>query len=84
MALRGIERDGAGLREGIATVASWENTKPLATRASHECRQMAVLASLVLNAALARTESRGGHYRNDFPDRDDQHWKKQQVWKREP
>ena len=79
----GIERDGAGLREGIATVASWENAKPLATRASHECRQMAVLASLMLNAALERTESRGGHYRNDFPDRDDQHWKKQQVWKRE-
>ena len=80
----GIERDGAGLREGVATVASWENAKPRATRASHECRQMAVLASLMLNAALERTESRGGHYRNDFPDRDDQHWKKQQVWKREP
>jgi succinate dehydrogenase/fumarate reductase flavoprotein subunit len=44
---------------------------------------MAVLASLMLTAALKRTESRGGHYRHDFPTRDDLHWKKQQVWKRD-
>lgn len=31
---------------------------------------------LVARAALRREESRGGHYRADFPDRDDVHWKK--------
>jgi len=31
---------------------------------------------LIARAALRREESRGGHYRSDFPDRDDVHWKR--------
>jgi len=31
---------------------------------------------LIARAALRREESRGGHYRADFPDRDDVHWKR--------
>jgi L-aspartate oxidase len=30
---------------------------------------------LIARAALRRRESRGGHYRTDFPSRDDLHWK---------
>jgi L-aspartate oxidase len=36
---------------------------------------LATVALLVARAALRREESRGGHYRADFPDRDDLHWK---------
>jgi succinate dehydrogenase/fumarate reductase flavoprotein subunit len=29
---------------------------------------------MIARAALWRTESRGAHYRTDFPRRDDEHW----------
>jgi L-aspartate oxidase len=34
---------------------------------------------LVARAALRREESRGGHFRADFPKRDDLHWKVHMV-----
>jgi len=76
----GIERDAAGLRKGMAELGGWRRSTRSADRESHECRQMAILASLILRAALERTESRGGHFRRDFPGRDDAEWKRQQVW----
>ena len=33
-----------------------------------------VVARLVVRAALWREESRGAHFRSDFPARDDIHW----------
>ena len=38
---------------------------------------MLVAARLIASAALLRTESRGGHYRIDFPDTT--HWWKRPV-----
>jgi succinate dehydrogenase/fumarate reductase flavoprotein subunit len=40
-----------------------------------ELRSAAATATLILQAALKREESRGAHFREDFPDQDDQNWK---------
>ncbi|MBW2091682.1 MAG: FAD-binding protein, partial [Deltaproteobacteria bacterium] len=41
-----------------------------------ELGHMLDIAQVVVEAALARTESRGAHFRDDFPERDDQNWLK--------
>jgi succinate dehydrogenase / fumarate reductase flavoprotein subunit len=40
------------------------------------------IAEALVVSALARTESRGGHFRNDFPKRDDVNWMKHTVVRR--
>ena len=43
-------------------------------RLAHETKNMVLNAQMRLNSALFRTESRGNHYREDFPRRDDENW----------
>ena len=40
-----------------------------------EVRSAARAASLILEAAIRRTESRGAHYRQDFPNQNDRQWR---------
>jgi succinate dehydrogenase/fumarate reductase flavoprotein subunit len=42
----------------------------------HDLKNMAQCAEIYFTSALARTESRGWHYREDFPQRDDATWRK--------
>jgi len=63
----GIVRDGAGLEEAAATLATWESMLPPVTdRASRELRSLVTCARLATEAALLREESRGAHFRTDF------------------
>ena len=40
---------------------------------------MSCVAHAILHSAMARTESRGAHFRNDFPHRDDQNFQKHSI-----
>jgi L-aspartate oxidase len=40
---------------------------------------MLITASLITESALQRTESRGGHYRSDYPLEDNQNWLHQSI-----
>jgi len=49
-----------------------------------ELGNMLEVAEVVTVCALNRTESRGGHSREDFPDRDDVNWLKHTLaWKKD-
>jgi succinate dehydrogenase / fumarate reductase flavoprotein subunit len=43
---------------------------------ARELENMIVLARVITLGALARNESRGAHYKPDFPERDDANWLK--------
>jgi L-aspartate oxidase len=62
----GVERDGDGLHAARCELA---RLAPLAA-GSIEGANALLVAELVVDAALARTESRGAHTRRDFPDLD--------------
>ena len=47
-----------------------------------EFQNMCDVAALVTEAAILRTESRGAHYRADFPEQDDVKWRKHIVLQR--
>jgi len=47
---------------------------PHELRLAHETKNMVLNAEMKLRASLFRTESRGTHYREDYPRRDDPNW----------
>lgn len=47
---------------------------PHELRLTHETKNMVLSAEMRLRSALFRTESRGNHYREDYPRRDDPNW----------
>ena len=73
----GILRTGKELAaaiEQLAAVSLPKDSKPC--RQEHEVRNLHSLALLITRSALAREESRGSHYRSDFPYRDDENFQK--------
>ena len=65
----GILRDKGGLETAVNTLAWWESQLPEGKdQSSHELANMVTLGRLMAESALLRQESRGAHYRTDFPE----------------
>jgi len=79
----GLLRDTAGLKRAQLALEAMAFEIPRGyTRAAVEARNLHQVAMLMVEAALARKESRGAHYRNDFPKRDDKNFSKHSVIER--
>jgi len=61
----GLFRDGGGLRAASEALQGWEVTGD--SVADRETRNLLDIARVIAAAALRREESRGAHYRSDFP-----------------
>ncbi|MFQ5875664.1 MAG: L-aspartate oxidase, partial [Dehalococcoidia bacterium] len=65
----GIVRSGSGLEEAACVLAAWEKSLELPSdRPSYELANMVMVGRLIAEAALTREESRGAHFRSDFPE----------------
>jgi L-aspartate oxidase len=89
----GIERTGERLAETREIIAFWSRYVMDKTfnpadiglpqaQAAWELQNMLTACYLVTTAAYTRTESRGAHFRMDYPERDDAHWRLHLLWKR--
>jgi L-aspartate oxidase len=71
----GVVRDEKGLTSALDELDSLAETCP---QVAGEARNLLGIGRLVAAAALARRESRGGHYRSDFP-KPDPDWQHRQF-----
>jgi L-aspartate oxidase len=63
----GIERTGAGLEAACDQLAAWATATPLESVESLETWNLALVGWVMAQAAWSREESRGAHWRDDFP-----------------
>jgi L-aspartate oxidase len=66
----GVIRDADGLSRAADILAAWQPKLPPPTdRPSHELHNLVLTGRLIAEAALLREESRGAHFRSDFPEK---------------
>lgn len=81
----GVEREGDRLAEAVEIIDFWARyvmDKTFTESAGWELQNMLTVSSLIAGAAATRTESRGAHYRRDFPETDNAHWRCHLDWTR--
>ncbi len=90
-----VFRDREGLASALETVRALEERYKTIAIDNHgrkfntdlvealELEALLGLAEAMVESALAREESRGAHYREDFPERDDEKWLKHTLVRRE-
>jgi L-aspartate oxidase len=74
----GVERNGERLRETLEIIDFWGRyvlDKVFDGVPGWQCQNMLIICRLMTQSALKRCESRGVHYRSDYPDIDDENFK---------
>jgi L-aspartate oxidase len=72
----GVVRDADGLAATAATLAAQpDDAAEPGSSDAWETTNLHAVASVLTAAASARTETRGGHWRADHPQRDDERWR---------
>jgi L-aspartate oxidase len=80
----GLLRDASGLKQGQEDLHRLSDEIPSqSTRAILELRNLQTIGELIVQSALAREESRGAHFRNDFPARNDQKFASHSILQKE-
>src|SRR6185312_12181821 len=76
----GVVRSGHGLQEAQSMIGAVGERLPAAvSRRSCEARNIFQAATWIVRSALARLESRGAHFRTDFPQTDDEHFRTHSI-----
>ncbi|CAM3718425.1 L-aspartate oxidase [Nocardioides zeicaulis] len=70
-ALVGVLRQADGLAEAIEVLGDLEHGDPVVGPPAWETTNLVTVSTALAMAAALRTETRGSHWREDFPDRDD-------------
>jgi L-aspartate oxidase len=78
----GIIRDKEGLNQAAAVLAAWQSSLPHPSdQPSYELSNLVLTGRLLVEAALIREESRGAHFRSDFPQTSPS-WQCHIVWRK--
>ena len=73
----GVIRSGPGLNQALQELDRWDAANVLpSSRREIEDLNLLTIAKLICRSALVREESRGAHFRTDFPRRDDRRFHK--------
>ena len=79
----GVIRNGNGLNEALTRIKELRSLSQNSPRTNVgelkrylEFQNMLLMSEIICRGALLRTESRGAHYRSDFPEEDNVNWLK--------
>ncbi|MCA9138900.1 MAG: hypothetical protein KDB00_19145, partial [Planctomycetales bacterium] len=77
--LVGVERNAEGLQKAADTIrsyAAYAMNHQFQDEPGWELQNLLTTAAIMVSSALVRTESRGVHFRSDYPVPDDENWRR--------